>query len=169
MFSPLAMVSATPEIKITNESKLAINGIGPIRVGMTIDQAIKSSGMQLVSASDTGTGTDCRYVNLKGGPSDLAFMVTEGRIARVDVLKNSRITTLSGAQIGDTEAQIKALYPGQIQVTPHKYISGGHYLTFVPKDLEDKNYRVVFETDGQHVTQFRAGKLPEVNYVEGCA
>lgn len=95
-------------------------------------------------------------------------MVTKGRIARVDVSGDSQITTKSGARVGDAEARIKALYPGQIQVTPHKY-TDGHYLTFVPKDRKDSRYRVVFETDGKRVTEFRAGQLPEVEYVEGCS
>jgi hypothetical protein len=96
-------------------------------------------------------------------------MVTDGRISRVDIWRDSRVTTFSGAGIGDTEARIKALYPGKIQVSPHKYVRGGHYLTFVPKDRSDSNYRLVFETDGNRVTQYRAGKLPEVEFVEGCA
>jgi hypothetical protein len=52
-------------------------------------------------------------------------MVVGDRIAKVDVWKNKSITTLSGAKIGDTEAKIKSLYPGQIQVTPHKYVPAG--------------------------------------------
>lgn len=96
-------------------------------------------------------------------------MITGGRVARIDVWQNRQITTLSGAKIGDSEARIKALYPGQIQVSLHQYVRGGHYLTFVPRDKSDRNYRVVFETDGKTVTRFRAGKLPEVEYVEGCS
>jgi hypothetical protein len=95
-------------------------------------------------------------------------MVTKGRISRIDVFKNSRVATVKGARVGDTEARIKSLYPGQIQVTRHKY-TNGHYLIFVPKDQADKNFRLVFETDGDRVTQFRSGKMPEVQWVEGCA
>lgn len=40
---------------------------------------------------------------------------------------------------------------------------------FIPRDEEDSNYRVIFETDGQKVVRYRAGKLPEVGYIEGCA
>ncbi len=97
-----------------------------------------------------------------------ASSVTNGRIARVSVWQSRQITTLSGAKIGDSEARIRSLYPG-IQVTPHTYVRQGHYLTFVPKDAGDRNYRVVFETDGQKVTRFHAGKLPEVEFVEGCS
>lgn len=167
VLSPLAILSVSAQTKLTDQSKVVISGIGPIQVGMTVAQASKAAGMQLVSEGSYPSGGSCFYVKPKGGLSNVAFMVSENRIARVDIL-GSPVTTLSGARIGDTESRIKSLYPGQIEVTPHKY-TNGHYLTFVPKDRGDRNYRVVFETDGQRVTGFRAGKLPEVEYVEGCS
>ncbi len=168
--SAVAIAATNTPTKITNKSKLAINGIGSIRVGMTVAEASKASGTKLVSSGSTDN-TSCTYVRPQGAPEGIGFMVTNGRIARVDVYDNKSITTLSGAKIGDTEAQIKALYPGQIKVTPHEYTGhmGGHYLTFVPKDQSDRNYRVVFETDGKRVVNFRSGKLPEVEYIEGCS
>ncbi len=172
LVSPLVVlvvaISATSaQTKITNQSKVAINGIYSIRVGMTVTEASKAAGIKLVGKVEPS----CYYVQPQGAPKGLGFMVTGGRIARVDVYENKSITTLSGAKIGDTEARIKALYPGQIKVSTHKYTgdSGGNYLTFVPKDKSDRNYRVVFETDGKRVTTFRAGKLPEVEYIEGCS
>ncbi|MEH1839935.1 MAG: hypothetical protein V7L20_14485 [Nostoc sp.] len=152
--------------KLTNQSKLSINGIGQVRVGMTVSQASKAAGTKLVGDPPNN---NCYYVKPQNEPKNLSFMVTEGRISRVDVQQNTQITTLKGAKIGDTEAQIKSLYPGQIKVTPHKYVQGGHYLTLIPKDRADQKYRVIFETDGKRVTQFRSGKLPEVEFVEGCS
>jgi phage tail sheath protein FI len=167
--------------RLTEQSKVAIDGIGPIRVGMTLAEAEKSAGVQLIEKGGRAS-SGCYYVWPKTGPQDLGFMVSsdradeqmiksKDRISRVDVFRNSRITTLSGAKIGDTEARIKALYPGRIRVTPHEYTGhrGGHYLTLMPKDAADKNYRVVFETLNGRVTQFRSGRVPEVEYVEGCA
>ena len=77
--------------------------------------------------------------------------------------------TRSGAGNGDSEAQVQARYENRLQVSPHKYLPGGHYLTLVPSDAADLDYRVVFETDGSTVTGFHAGKLPEVELVEGCS
>lgn len=167
--SAVAIAATTTPTKITNKSKLAINGIGSIKVGMSVAEASKASGIKLVAGSTDNSS--CTYVRPQGAPKGISFMVTNGRIARVDVYDNKSITTLSGAKIGDTEARIKALYPGQIKVTPHEYTGymGGHYLTFVPKDQSDLGYRVVFETDGKRVVNFRSGKLPEVEYVEGCS
>ncbi|MCW5314134.1 hypothetical protein GTQ43_10055 [Nostoc sp. KVJ3] len=165
--SSLTVSTVVAKTKLTNQAKLFINGIGTVRVGMTVSQAVKAAGIQLVG--DTPNNS-CYYVKPRNEPKNLLFMVTKGRISRVDVVRhNSQITTLKGAKIGDTEAQIKSLYPGQIKVTPHKYVQGGHYLTFIPKDRANQNYRVVFETDGKRVTQFRSGKLPEVEFVEGCS
>ena len=166
-FCSLTVGAVLAQAKLTNQSKLVINGIGAVRVGMTVSQAAKAAGIQLVG--DSPKNNSCYYVKPQGEPKNLLFMVTEDRISRVDVNKNASITTLKGAKIGDTEARIKLLYPGQIKVTPHKYVKSGHYLTFIPKDRANQNYRLVFETDGKRVTQFRAGKLPEVEYVEGCS
>jgi hypothetical protein len=167
--------------QLTEQSKLAIDGIGPIRVGMTVAQAEKSANVTLIEKGGRA-GTSCYYLWPKTGPENLSLMVispreenrilrNQDRIARVDIFSNSPVTTLRGAKIGDTEARIKALYPGQIKTTPHEYTGsqGGHYLMFVPKDAADKDYRIVFETLKGRVTQFRSGKLPEVEYVEGCA
>ena len=61
------------------------------------------------------------------------------------------------------------MYPPR-EVAAHKYVAGGHYLTFVPDDPADADLRLIFETDASSkVTQFRAGRLPEVAYVEGCS
>ena len=167
--STLTISSVLSQTKLTNQSKVYINGIGAVRVGMTIAEASKAAGTKLIRQSGYETNPSCFYVKPQGEPKDIGFMVTNKRISRVDVWNNKSITTLSGAKIGDTESRIKSLYPRQIQVTPHEYVQAGHYLTFVPKDASDKNYRVVFETDGKKVTRFRSGKLSEVEYVEGCS
>lgn len=166
---PSTIMLVNAQAKLTNQSKVFINGIGPIRMGMTVAQASQAAATRLVSLNNAAINNKgCFYVKPQGEPNDVEFMLTDGSISRVEVLRNSRVTTRIGARIGDTEARIKSLYPGQIQVTQHKYVPGWHYLTFVPRDSFDRNYRLVFETNGNRVIQFRAGKLPEVEYVERC-
>lgn len=151
--------------KLTQQSKVSINGIGPVRVGMSIAQAEAAAGIRLTRPDSK----ECSYVRPQGSNYNVLFMVTNNRIARIDVQGNSRVTTVRGARIGDTESKIKSLYPGQIRVTRHNYQPKGHYLIFTPKDRSEANYRIIFETDGNRVTNFRAGKLPEVTWVEGCS
>ncbi len=115
-----------------------------------------------------GFTTDCGFAGPEGGPEGVSFMVVAGRIARVDVSAGP-VKTLSGAGIGDTEAQVQARYSNQLQSSPHKYVPAGRYLTLVPSETADAGFRLIFETDGSKVTRFRVGKQPEVSYVEGCS
>jgi hypothetical protein len=94
-------------------------------------------------------------------------MMDNSKVARVDVRETSSIRTAEGAGIGDTEEQIKTLYPGQFTVQPHKY-TDGHYLVIKPNGSL-ANERIIFETDGKKVLQFRSGRTPAVEYVEGCS
>lgn len=165
------------QTKLTSQAKVTINSIGPIKIRMNLPEAAAAANTRL-SVSYAGSDS-CYYLQTEGELKGVSFMVTKDDvksrlqyvtsdvIARVDV-DNPKITTVSGAKIGDTEARIKSLYTGQIKVTPHKYTKG-HYLTFIPKNKAEQNYRIVFETDGQRVIRYRAGKLPEVEYVEGCS
>ncbi|PZV25594.1 MAG: hypothetical protein DCF12_14145 [Snowella sp.] len=166
--NPVSALPIAQPKPISEFSQISIRGIAPILVGMTVSEAMRASGQKLINQGESGGGPSCRYYKIKG-VKGIAFMVTNGRIARVDVTDNSKITTLSGAKIGDSESKIKSLYPNQIKVEAHEYDPKGHYLIFVPKDSQDKNYRIIFETDGKKVTRWRSGKLPEVQFIEGCA
>jgi hypothetical protein len=44
----ILVTSVSAQAKVTERSKLALNGIGPIRVGMTVDEASKSGGIRLI-------------------------------------------------------------------------------------------------------------------------
>lgn len=153
--------------KLTNEAKVTIAGLGPIQVGMTLAEASKAAEIAFVPVGGSAS-LACRYFQPKEGPEGIGFMVVNDQIIRIDIWPGSSITTLSGAGIDSTEAEIEALYPGQIEVSSHKY-TNGQYLTFIPEDAGAKLYRLVFETDAEgRVTQFRAGQFPAVNWVEGC-
>jgi hypothetical protein len=114
-----------------------------------------------------GMGPDqCRIVAWPDGPPGLRLMIEGSEIVRIDV-DSGNVTTSLGARVGDTEERIKQLYAGRVTPGPHKY-STGHYLTVTPADAADSAFRLVFETDGKTVTRYRAGKRPQVEYVEGC-
>lgn len=151
---------------LTTQSRVYINSIGPIRVGMTVREASRAIGRPLIP--DREQNEECFYVTPKGGPEGVHFMVTDGRIARIDI-SSREFATVRDARIGDTEAYIKRLYPGQVRVSQHPYDERGHYLTVIPRDYKDRNYRIIFETDGRRVTGYRVGNLADVALIEGCS
>src|SRR5687767_9730800 len=143
-------------------------GIGPLRAGMTVSEAARMVGGSF--AAPAGGAQECTYAIWREAPTDVTIMLGEGVVARVDVARASKIATSKGARIGDTETRIKELYQGRVVVTPHEY-TDGHYLTVTapPQSGDDRRYALVFETDGNRVTRYRGGKLPQVGWVEGCS
>jgi hypothetical protein len=94
-------------------------------------------------------------------------MIVRDTVVRVDVSSGSFATSW-GDRVGDTESQVLERHRGHVSVQPHKYTGPeGHYL--VVSDPSDTLHRIVFETDGKRVLRFRAGRLPEVEWVEGCS
>lgn len=93
-------------------------------------------------------------------------MVVDGVVARVDVDSNT-VPTAEGARVGDIEKRVLALYAERVTVSPHEY-TDGHYLTVRPV-TGDTSYLIIFETNRDTVTSFQAGRVPQVQYVEGCS
>lgn len=130
---------------------------------MSVAEARAALGGQLADPANS----DCDHVRAPGGPAGLLLMIVRGEVARIEV-NDSTISTAAGARVGDTEGRINELYSGRVQTSSHKYVDG-HYLTVRRGAGSDTVHRLVFETDGRRVTRFRAGRMPEVEWVEGCS
>lgn len=148
--------------------KVGLRSIGRIQYGMTIPEAEKTLGVTL-KPIDQQPDPACFFVQPEHGPEGISFLVIHDRIKRVDIHAHG-IPTLSGIQVGDTENAVIKRYAGKIVIEPHPYEAenNGHYLIFVPKEKQDEAYRLIFETSRGKVTSFRAGVLPEVEWIEGC-
>jgi hypothetical protein len=144
---------------------LSEDGLGQIQIGMTLDEAVNMGVLN--ERPDMKQACDFVFPAVGAGiPFGVNVMVVKGKIARIDV-DTGTVTTEDGAKIGDSEDRIKSIYGDELKVTPHKYIEGGHYMT-VMGDSASAGKAIVFETDGKQVTMFRAGRIPEVEWVEGC-
>jgi hypothetical protein len=148
--------------RLNKDTRVTYRGIGTVRAGMSLRAAENAANDKLVPMQEESDG--CTFVKPQNGPDGISFMVLDGKLARVDI-ENAFTTTDEGARVGDSEARIKGLYSGRVRVTPHTYVEG-HYLTVIGPD---QRYGIVFETDGRTVTQYRAGLLVAVRYVEGCS
>jgi hypothetical protein len=145
----------------SDELVVTETGIGPIRIGMTVEEGSAALGAELAPLGPVDPV--CRHVKVAAWPEGTSMMVTEGTIARVDVNSPS-IRTAAGARVGDTEERIRSLYPAGVEEKPHEY-TDGNYLIVTPSP----GGQIIFETDGTTVVRYRAGRLPEVGWVEGCS
>lgn len=141
---------------------VTFDSFGKVKVGMTVAQAEQALMVKLVRGS--GYENACYYVEPEGLPG-VRFMVTNEKIARVDISSASYVTD-KGAKVGDTEGMIvEDLYP-RARVQPQKYDEKKHDIEIYSAD---EKYLIVFETDGNRVTGFRFGNVEEVSQVNGCS
>jgi len=140
-------------------------GFAGVKFGMTVAQAEAALGDKLKAIGE-GEG-NCAYVEPQGAHKGILFMVVDGTIARLDVQETDKIVTDTGAKIGDSEQHVLDLYKGRTKVEPHHYTGPeGHYVLVLGPDGKAQ---IVFETDAGKVVSYRAGRQPEVEWVEGCS
>lgn len=165
-----AMAVALPTVagaradKVTTDSRVSINGLGPIKIGMTERQAERAGQ---VSLTGDGSGPDCRYIYLNQGSVRADFMLSKSRIVRVDLVRRG-VRTTGDVRIGDSEASVRRRFAGRLRIQPTKYIEGGFDLEVRPRNRSERNRRLIFGTDGKRVVYIQAGRLPEVHLVERC-
>jgi hypothetical protein len=144
---------------------LGLDGLGPIRAGMAVEQVLRLadfSGMERKQAAER-----CWYLRYgdrdTAGPS-FQLMIIDGHVARIELL--GTLHTISGARLGSSEADLKALYGARLDVQPHKYDPQGHTITY---RSPDGVHGLRFETSSGKVTAIQSGPWEHLNYVEGCS
>jgi hypothetical protein len=150
---------------LSDTSTISTVGLDEVHFGMTLDAAQEAAGSELVTAGTREPS--CFLASPAEGPDGVTFLFSDGTVERVDVSAGP-IATRSGAKVGSTEAQVRELYGDQIEVQPRADGQPGNLLVFVPRDEADRNFRLVFTTDGTTVTSYRAGRVPQVLAPTGC-
>jgi hypothetical protein len=141
------------------------DGIGPVKIGMSIAQ-LKTNLHRKVEEEDSGrdSGTDTCYYVHETGREHVHYMMINDRVVRIDVDERGT-PTLTGIQVGDSEAKVRRVYGSKVNVMAHQYIETGHYLTV---RSPDRRHGIRFETDDGKIIEFYAGTYEAIQYVEGC-
>lgn len=138
---------------------------GPVVIGMTPKTASDKLGVPLLPENPPDKDEiSCFYVYPKGNSDDIGFMVQNNQISRIDVYTKN-ISSIKGIRIGDTEDTVRKAFGNKVKEEIHPY-SGkdGKYLIVEIKP----GYGFIFETLKGKITGFRSGKMPAVEYIEGC-
>jgi len=140
-------------------------GVGPVLAGTSIAALSATLGERV--RPEYAPGASCGYLRASAIPRGVFVMVDRDTIVRVDV-RTGDVRTAEGAGIGDSEADVLKRYEGRVRVAPGKYTGpDGHDLTVTAPP--DTLHRIVFETVGEKVVRYRAGRRAAVDLVEGCA
>lgn len=153
-----ATLAAPAAARLPDSARLTPSGLGPIKVGMTEPEVEKALGRKIRQNKLAGVGGRCGSARLRGG----GMLFTDDVLARVSLFTR-RFATKSGIRVGDPESAIRAQYGKRAKRSPHVYTDGHYY------KVTRGNRRLNFETDDGEITIIHGGRIPEVDYVEGCA
>jgi hypothetical protein len=150
---------------LSASSRLRIDGLGPIDIGMTVEQARAAAGVEL-SAETTPY---CTILTTPRGPEGVLFIVGTPSSGRIDliIVKGGSIATLSGIRVGSTESDVMAAYPGRIRVVnPTLPV---HRLIYEANDPAFADRSVVFVIDSGRVASMYSGLRNQAEADEICA
>lgn len=142
---------------------LGLGSLGPIRTGMTVDQVLRLADFPGLERKKPVS--ECWYLRYHGNGTDFDLMIIGGRVVRIELKGDSRLHTMSGAKLGDSEGDLLAMFGSRLVTQPHKYDENGHTITF---KSSSGDYGLRFETSSGKVTAIQSGPWDHLNYVEGC-
>lgn len=145
--------------------RLSFDGLGPIEIGMTIEEAERVTSASIIEVQDLGAG--CAEYRALEGP-EVVFMVVDGRILIIQV--SGPVVTDAGLGVGATEDEIIAAYQGD-RVDGRKNRLAIREVGVRPSDPASE-FETIFSFDaaGKGIESIRTGPYPEVEqYDEGCA
>ena len=164
--TPTTTTAATPDL--TSDSKVTLRALGPVRIGMSVEEASSAAGIPLLRDTAQESTGSCYYVTAGSALRGVSFMVVEDLIARIDIDAPSSIATRSGVRIGTAADGVRAVYTDNIQ-SANSAVADGEALAFVPNDDFDADFRIYFEIVDGLVARYRLGVKPAVDFLAGCA
>ncbi len=157
-----------PAPELTSASPATLRGLGPVRIGMTVEEASDAAGLALTRSPARGVGDNCYYVNAGLTMNGVFFMVVDNQIARIEIESPSPVATRSGVRVGTSASEVRSTYPNNIEQADQA-AADGEALAFVPRDDFDSEYRIYFELADGTVARYRLGIKPAIDRINGCS
>ena len=151
----------------TYDWRLTPAGWGPVRIGMTRQQAEKALKIQLEGEAFDNEGSCIDLYSSDEKLTGLYFMFIDGKLSRISAVDRASIKTPRGIGVGSTADEVRAAYGQTLQAKPHAYVDlPAEYLTYW---LKPNARGVRFETDADRkVSTIHAGN-DSIQLIEGCA
>ncbi|HEY0326452.1 MAG TPA: hypothetical protein VGC46_10845 [Allosphingosinicella sp.] len=158
---------------------LTSEGLGPLRIGMTLAEIAAAAGPDSDPEAVGGPEPEsCDQFRPERAPDGVIVMVQDGRLTRISLGEGSRIATDRGIRVGDPAARVRAAYGSSLTEMPHEYIEApAAYFTHWDGNVrpgeggyvEDPAARGIrYETDERKRVTLIHGGGTSIQYVEGC-
>ncbi|WP_228918589.1 cutinase family protein [Streptomyces sp. DH20] len=140
-----------PERTDLSRHRVTVNGIGPLRMGMTRSEAEQAIGSRIPEGPG---GPDCKDLSVEGGPEGLLLRFSnDDRLVAIYVLSPASISTASGIHRGSTRDEVLTTYAGEIK-EPNT-----DELVFTPSGAQFQGKVITFAlNDNGDVDRFIAGE-----------
>jgi hypothetical protein len=157
-----AVAGAAP---VTSNSRITQNGLGSIRLGMTVTQAQTRTGQRIENNLFTPGDDACGIAQLFPQSLGVNMQTTRSRIWVINVSRRG-IATRSGIQVGDRVPALRRAYGSRLRSEPNKYTpkARDYWVSFAG------NRKIKFYANPRgRIGQISSGRKPEVDFVEGCS
>ncbi len=163
----------------TQQYLLRPNGWGPIRFGMSPEEAVRATGGAFEWEYQQTGRYNCGFGQVQGAAQELEFRIFDGVVTDASVFSYqggpdvSSFQTVGGATFGMTESQLRSIADQQgFDVTENTYYVYEPSLTFLPSDPSSGDYGIGFyletvNTQEPVVTQITIGFSDSLGG-EGC-
>ena len=151
---------AAAQARVPADWRLAPDGFGPLRVGMSFAQVQQRASGLAATPVGLRASSNCDQLPLPGHPG-VALMFVDDTLARIDLFRPGPRTT-RGVQPGDRVAQAMHTYP-ELRAEPRAYEEDERFLT----ERSGAN-AIRFETEKGRIEKVYAGRWAQVQYIEGC-
>lgn len=148
---------------LDSESRLRVDGLGPVRIGMDLEEAVATTGL----AMSYREGPSCVSYTTTGPPEGVLLISAEGSF-KVDFISISEptISTLSGIRVGSTLAEARRAYGDKLRSSVQ---DGWGKLVFRPEDASLNHLSLALLFSNGKVAGMWAGLRGVVEADEACA
>ena len=163
---PAAAAAARPAAetpkRLTGNAVISTTGVGPIKLGMTIEEARKAARTGIVAGSEVTKG--CRQDTVLPRRFGLTTLRFNKKI-RVLYVTRTAMPTAKGIRVNDTLERLQSKYTGLIE-RPSDVSAETRIFELHGKGAREIQFSV---NAANRITQIATGLRPEVDFSEGCA
>lgn len=152
--------------KYIQSNSLDEYGFGDIKVGQTLEEASKASGVDIKKYYSYSDGSCGSYVFGEGGffnVGKVRFLTTGNIIKRIDIW-DVNINSIFKLKLRAKYKSINKLFVKSMSTEANHYGGRNHLI-----QLQNSGLILRVHTVDGIVNSFAIGVLPEVNFIEGCA